>query len=197
MPQQEKWAERQWDMVARLLDSVRVFLPETECTLLADRGLAGAPLVRLCRQRQWHYVLRICQEHTCRRQLGKHNKWSQWCSFKSFIHKKGQQWYGRALVWQEETLETFVSACWEEEYQEAWLIISDLPAGKKRLETYALRMRVESTFQDTCDPWLEHRSRPTQSAQASGTLALSPVSGGLVGGSFGRFLHSSWSARPL
>ena len=46
MPQQEKWQERQWDMVARLLDSVRVFLPETECTLLADRGLAGAALVR-------------------------------------------------------------------------------------------------------------------------------------------------------
>ena len=82
---------------------------------MADRGLAGAPLVRLCEQRHWHYVLRICQEHTCRRQMGKHKKWSPWCSFKSFIQKKGQQWYGRALVWQEETIETYVSACWQEE----------------------------------------------------------------------------------
>jgi len=79
--------------------------------------------------------------------MGKSTKWSPWCSFKSFIRKKGQQWYGRALVWQEETIETNVSACWEEEYQEAWLIISDLPAGKARIHTYALR--VESTFQDT------------------------------------------------
>ncbi|GAC1384311.1 MAG: hypothetical protein NVS4B7_02100 [Ktedonobacteraceae bacterium] len=56
--------------------------------------------------------------------------------------------YGRCFS-QEETIETDVSACWEEEYQEAWLIISDLPAGKKRLAIYALRMRVGSTFQDT------------------------------------------------
>src|SRR5436309_2523521 len=139
MPQQEKWEERQWDIVARLLDSVRVFLPETECTLLADRGLAGAALVRLCEQRHWHDVLRICQEHTCRRQMGKHKKWSSWCSFKSFIQKKGQQWYGRARVWQEESIETYVSACWPEEYQEAWWIMSDLPGGKPRFHTYALR----------------------------------------------------------
>jgi Transposase DDE domain len=149
MAQQEHWEERQWDIVARLLDRVCAFLPETDCTLLADRGLAGSPLVRLCEQRHWHYVLRICEKHTCRRQMGKQNKWSPWCSFKSFIQKKGQQWYGRARVWQEETIETYVSACWQEEYQEAWLIISDLPAGKTRIHTYALRMRVESTFQDT------------------------------------------------
>jgi Transposase DDE domain len=149
MPQQETWEQRQWDSVARLLDSVGVFLPETECPLLADRGLAGAPLVRLCEQRHWHDVLRISQEHTCRRRMSKQNKWSRWCAFKSFIQKKGKPRSGRALVWQEETIETYVSACWEEEYQEAWLIISDLPAGKKRLQTSALRMRVESTFQDT------------------------------------------------
>jgi hypothetical protein len=149
MPAQESWEERQWDIVARLLDSVRAFLPEAHCTLLADRGLAGAPLVRLCQERKWHYVLRVSQEHTCRRQMGKKKQWSSWCSFKSFIHKKGQQWYGRARVWQEETLEAYVSACWEESFEEAWLLISDLPAGKGRIRTYALRMRVESTFQDT------------------------------------------------
>ena len=150
MPQQEPWEERQWDLVACLLDTIQEFLPETECTLVADRGLTGRPLVRLCEQRHWHYVLRICQEHTCRRQLGATNKWSRrWCSFQSFIHKKGHQWYGRALLWQEETIQTYVSACWAQEYQEAWLIISDLPAGKARIHTYALRMRVEATFQDT------------------------------------------------
>src|SRR5437660_2946158 len=112
MPGQESWEEGQWDIVAHLLDTVCAFLAEAECTLLADRGLAGAPLVRLCEQRHWHYVLRIWKAHTCRRQMGKHKKWSSWCSFKSFIHKKGKPRYGRALVWQEETIETYVSACW-------------------------------------------------------------------------------------
>ncbi len=149
MPGQESWEEGQWDIVARLLDTVRGFVPQAQCTLLADRGLAGAPLVRLCVQRQWHYVLRICQEQTCRRQMGKKKQWSDWSSFKSFIHKKGQQWYGRARIWQEETLEAYVSASWEETFEEPWLLISDLPAGKVRIRTYALRMRVESSFQDT------------------------------------------------
>jgi Transposase DDE domain len=149
MPGQESWEEGQWDIVARLLDTVCAFLPEAECTLLADRGLAGAPLVHLCVQRKWHYVLRICQEHPCRRQMGKKKVWSGWSSFKSFIHTKGQQWYGRARLWQENTLEAYVSACWDETFEEAWLLICDLPAGKARIRTYALRMRVESTFQDT------------------------------------------------
>ncbi len=78
MPGQESWEEGQWDIVARLLDTVRPFLPEAECTLLAYRGLAGAPLVRICVERKWHSVLHICQEHTCRRQMGKKKEWSGW-----------------------------------------------------------------------------------------------------------------------
>ena len=36
-------------------------------TLIADRGLAGMPLVKLCTARGWHYLLRARAEHTCRR----------------------------------------------------------------------------------------------------------------------------------
>ena len=44
MPAKTKWDEGQWQIVGRLLDQVRVHLPETCCTLLADRGLAGMPM---------------------------------------------------------------------------------------------------------------------------------------------------------
>jgi len=37
---------------------------------------------------------------------------------------------------------------WEEGHEEAWFLISDQPAGRKRLQQYRWRMRVESTFQD-------------------------------------------------
>jgi hypothetical protein len=67
MPAQTKWDEGQWDIVARLLDQVSMHLPDTCCTLIADRGLAGMPLVKLCTARGWHYVLRVCAEHPCRR----------------------------------------------------------------------------------------------------------------------------------
>ena len=67
MPAQTKWDEGQWQIVGRLVDQVRVHLPETACTLIADRGLAGMPLVKLCTARGWHYLLRVRAEHTCRR----------------------------------------------------------------------------------------------------------------------------------
>ena len=120
---------------------------QTDCTLIADRGLAGFPLVKICRDRQWHYLLRICKEHTCQRKMGQ--GWSAWCRFDAWLHKPGQQWYGWAKVWKEDTIETFVSACWMQGYEEGWILISDRSAGKRRVNEYALRMRVESTFQDS------------------------------------------------
>jgi hypothetical protein len=149
MPNQQQWDTGQWEIVARLLDQIRAQLGPADCTLIADRGLVGAPLVKLCRERQWHYLLRVCKEHTCRRKLGRQKNWSGWCRFAHFIHKKGQQWYGWAQVWQEDTVETYVSACWNEEAGEAWLLISDRPAGRRRIHEYGLRMRVEATFQDS------------------------------------------------
>ncbi len=149
MPGQEKWDTGQWEIVACLLDRVIAQIGQADCTLIADRGLVGAPLVKRCRDRKWHYLLRVCKEHTCRRQFGRKPGWSNWCRFEHFIHRKGQQWYGWAQVWQEDTIETYVSACWNEEAQEAWLLISDRPAGRGRLNEYGLRMPVEATFQDS------------------------------------------------
>lgn len=147
MPAKEKWEEKQWSIVERLLDQIIAHLKDADCTLLADRGLAGFPLVKICRDRMWHYLLRVSKEHTCQRKMGK--GWSSWSRFDVFLHKTGQQWYGWAKVWQEDTIETYVSACWMQDCEEGWILISDQKAGKRRVNEYALRMRVESTFQDS------------------------------------------------
>ena len=94
MPAKEKWEEQQWSIVARMLDRLISHLGEADCTLIADRGLAGFPLVKICRDRRWHYLLRVCKEHTCQRKMGK--GWSSWCRFEAFVHQTGQQWYGWA-----------------------------------------------------------------------------------------------------
>ncbi len=143
----EKWQQNQWTIVARLLDQVAVHVEQMQCTLIADRELVGAPLVKLCQGRSWHYLLRVCKEHTCRRKMGK--KWSGWSRFDSFVRQPGQQWYGAALVWQEDTRDTFVSAYWSAEEEQTWFLISDQQAGKGRVHAYAQRMRVEATFQDS------------------------------------------------
>jgi len=147
MPLQEEWDQGQWELIGELLDAVSLHLEPTDCTVIADRGLAGFPLVKLCRDRQFHYLLRVCKEHTCRRKMGQ--GWTWWCALQHIVRAKGQQWYGRVLLWQDKTLETYLSAIWDEHAREAWFLISDQPAGKRRIQEYAWRMRVEATFQDS------------------------------------------------
>ncbi len=106
MPSQEQWTTGQWEIVARLLDQVIAHLGPADWTLIADRGLVGAPLVKLCRDRHWHSLLRVCKEHTCRRQFGRRKRGTGWCRFEHFIQKKGQQWYGWAQVWQDDSVQT-------------------------------------------------------------------------------------------
>ena len=148
MPAKTTWDEGQWDIVGRLLDQVRVHLPDTCCTLIADRGLTGMPLVTLCTARGWHYLLRVCAEHTCRRYIrGKLQR--GWKRLGHIVLKRGFCWYGRAHVWQDETLDTYVSLVWEPGYEEPWLLISDEGAGHRQVQLYGWRMRVEATFQDS------------------------------------------------
>jgi len=146
MPLQEAWDEKQWDLLGEMFDEVQPHLVSCVCTLMADRGLSGAPLVKLCRERGWHYLLRICKEHTVRRWMKK--GWTGWLACGHLVQQVGQQWFGRVLCWQEGTLETYLSAVWDDNQREAWFLISDQPAGRRRVQEYAWRMRVESTFQD-------------------------------------------------
>jgi Transposase DDE domain len=148
MPAKTKWDTGQWEIVGRLLDQLSLHLPATSCTLMADRGLAGMELVKLCKLRGWHYLLRVCGEHTCRRYLNGKRETS-WKRFEHLVLKPGYRWYGKAQVWQEETLETYVSLVWDKGCEEAWLLISDQGAGRRQVQEYAWRMRVEATFQDS------------------------------------------------
>jgi hypothetical protein len=75
MPAQQQWPERQWEIVKSLLDQVAPHLEHSDCTLLADRGLVGWPLVQLCRAQHWHYLLCVRREHTSRRWMG---RWTAW-----------------------------------------------------------------------------------------------------------------------
>src|SRR6266699_4522101 len=66
MPGQEQWDEGLWEIVGKLFTRVKRALGDAECTLIADRGLSGLPLIELCQAQGWHYVLRIKQEEQCR-----------------------------------------------------------------------------------------------------------------------------------
>jgi hypothetical protein len=146
MPQQESWDERQWEIVQRLFDQVAAYLSRTDCTLLADRGLTCLNLIKLCKKQKWHYLFRLKNEEWFRRTF--RHFYRNWEQGKYVVKEEGDQWYGKVLLWQEHQFETWLSACWELGYEEAWFLISDRKASHQRVREYALRMRVESTFQD-------------------------------------------------
>jgi len=146
LPVHQKWEQRQWDVVGALLDRVLSCLGSADCTLLADRGLVGHPLVQLCQERGWHYILRLSAAHTCQPSRG---RWAQtWIPCRCLVPQRGRQWYGSVQLWQERPLAAQVSATWEPDRREPWIVLSDRPAGRQRVRAYARRMRVESTFQD-------------------------------------------------
>jgi hypothetical protein len=147
MPQTDKWEEGQWSIVDRLFGQVSRFLQASHVTVLADRGLSALPLIRLCMRYRWHYVLRIKNEEYVRRRFRK--SYRDWQRGGDFLLKKGISWYGEVLLWKEHSFACTLSACWDPEFEEPWFLISDLPASPRNISTYALRMRVEATFQDT------------------------------------------------
>jgi hypothetical protein len=146
MPLQETWEQEQWQLLSQMFDELQPLLASCDCTLIADRGLSGGPLVQLCRDHQWHYLLRICKEHTVRRK-GKRG-YGEWTRCGTIVSQVGQQWFGEVMCWQEDSIQTSLSAVWDPGHREAWFLISDRPAGRRRVAQYALRMRVESTFED-------------------------------------------------
>lgn len=146
MPGQEEWEQGQWEIVATLFEHVARALGEADCTLIADRGLSCLTLIQLCQAHGWHSVLRIKQaEYAQRKRYGTFQGW-QTCS--EVVAHTGQSWFGTVRLWKEHAFETQLSAVWEEGHEEAWFLISDRPAGRKRVQQYGWRMRVESTFQD-------------------------------------------------
>ena len=94
--------------------------------------------------------------------------------------KPGYRWYGKARVWQEETLDTYVSLVWDTGCEEPWLLISDQGAGRRQVQAYAWRMRVEATFQESKSRgWKIEASWIVDRAHA-GSLAARALSGYVV-----------------
>lgn len=146
MPQKETWEQGQWDLLRPLFGCLGDLLKDSSCTLLADRGLSCLPLIRLCEQVGWHYVLRIKQGEWFRKKWG--HVYRDWQQCQHSITQPGQSWYGEVLLWQEHQFPTNLSICWAAKYEEPWILVSDLPASHARVTTYGKRMKVEATFQD-------------------------------------------------
>jgi hypothetical protein len=147
MPGQTKWDQGLWECIDMLFQRLAPHLGETDCTIIGDSAFGCFPMVSLCRKYRWHYLFRICAHHTCEH-WSPQGRLLPTCPVSDLVSEPGKRFYGPIRLWQEEQIETNLSACWEKNEEEALLVISDLPACRKRITDYLLRWRVESTFQD-------------------------------------------------
>lgn len=147
MPGQTKWDQGLWECIEQLFKRLAPHIEKTDCTIIGDSAFGCFPMVSMCQKYGWHYLFRICAQHTC-------EHWSPQgtpqatCPVSDLVGEPGKRFYGPVRLWQEDQLETNMSAYWDKNEEEALIVISDLPAGRKRLSDYRLRWRVESTFQD-------------------------------------------------
>jgi hypothetical protein len=147
MPGQEKWDQGLWESIEALFKRLAPHIGETDCTIMGDSAFGCFAMVNLCLKYGWHYVFRICAEHTYE-QWSAQDQIQPTSRVSEAVSEPGKQFYGPIRLWQEDQIETNLSGCWEKNEEKALLVISDLPACLKRITDYKLRWRVESTFED-------------------------------------------------
>ena len=147
MPGQSKWDQGLWECIEQLCERLAPHLGSSDCTFIGDSAFGCFPMVRLCQKYHWHYVFRICGQHTCQRHSS-HGTLGASQSVADLVDQPGRHFYGYVRLWQEQAIDTHLSAYWDPDEEEALIVISDRPAGRKRLQEYRLRWKVEATFQD-------------------------------------------------
>lgn len=147
MPGQTKWDQGLWEIIEGLFKRLHPYLKNTDCTVIGDSAFGCFPMVELCRKYGFHYLFRICGNHTCER-WSKEGRLLPTCPVSELVNAPGKRFYGHIRLWQEDQIETNLSGCWERGEEEALLVISDRPACRERILEYKKRWKVESTFED-------------------------------------------------
>jgi hypothetical protein len=160
---------------------------ETQVVVMADRGLSGAPLVARLQAHGWHYLLRVTR--TTRVQLangqvveiGELAPAPDTASLLEGVkvyaarRKAGKQ---RSSDW-DAAVTTNVVAVWRPGDPEAWLLVTDLPAARRRCSEYRRRTWEEALFRDLKGAgWGWERSRvraPERVARLLVVLALATL----------------------
>jgi hypothetical protein len=147
MPGQTKWDQGLWEIIEGLFKRLHPYLKNTDCTLIGDSAFGCFPMVELCIKYGFHYLFRICGNHTCER-WSTQGRLLPTCPVSELVNTQGKRFYGHIRLWQEDQIETNLSGCWEGGEEEALLVISDRPACRERILEYKKRWKVESTFED-------------------------------------------------
>jgi hypothetical protein len=148
LPQQQAWPAPQITYLRAMLTEIKAALPPScTVTLLADRGITGPEVIDLCRELDWHFVLRVSVSpaQTNRVQVPDQPEGRLW----ELVPGPGQRWTGTVQLFKAEGWRTVnLTIRWDRDAHEPWVLVSDQPAGMARVRDYRCRMRAEATYQD-------------------------------------------------
>ena len=152
---------KEWLRMLRLLQRA---VPEEMCVIvLSDRGISRPWLFRRICRLGWHPLLRITLCGTFRPQ--------NQATFKplgSFVNQAGQSWQGAGTLYKTNPLKCTLLCRWEVGYEQAWLLITDLPAQASQACWYGLRAWIEHGFKFIKSAgWQWHRTRMTDPQRAA------------------------------
>jgi len=148
MPGGQAWEERQFALIAQLIQQVRPHVGQAQCRLLADSGLTRQQLVQVCEQAGWHYLLRLELDKGYYASALDAQGQPLWQPLTSLLTAPGQYWQGRVWLWKTHQHPVWLTATWQLGQDAPLVVISDEGAGRHYLCRYRKRMRVEATFPD-------------------------------------------------
>jgi len=150
-------------LVLDLLERTERALPATaRPTLMCDRGLCWPLIVDFCTRRGWRFLIRAQGQTKLRLPEGRQ------LTLRQLAPRPGTGWCGRAQVFKKAGWRTLnVVAWWDPKQNEPWLLLTNLPADRRRCRQYRKRMRQEQSFRDEKSHgfhWNDSRIRDPQHA---------------------------------
>ena len=111
--------------------------------VLADRGLYAKWLFEAIAALGWHPLLRVNSQGAFRPQ-----GWYHWVPFTQLVPAVGRRWAGQGTAFQGKhtRLECTLLGCWDAGYQDAWLMLTNLPPQAAQACWYGLRAWIEQGF---------------------------------------------------
>lgn len=110
----------------------------------ADRGLYANWLYYQIVQLGWHPYLRVNTGGFFQSELDQ-----KWKALSSVVTEKGNSWCGQIRCFKKHSIDCTLLACWERDYAQPWLIVTDLAPQKANSSWYAMRSWIECSFKDT------------------------------------------------
>ena len=131
--------------------------------VMADRGLYARWLFEAIQDCGWHPFLRINL-----RSLYRPKGTADFLPMSQLLPAPGSVWAGRVTCFAHNSVEGTLLACWEPQYKEPWLILTDLPPEHASAAWYGMRGWIEDSFKDLKrDGWQWQNTRMADPARAA------------------------------